>query len=482
MGDHFGSDDSDLEGSSMNELRSRPSKAARVDGSPMRDSATPEPRDGGANMDLFGSDNENDGTPRPTTTADDTALDNLFDSDSESRHSTKRSMHGDSDSDSDPHPPAKRKTLVMDAYVPVLSVPRTSDGKYILARMPNLLQLAPQPFTPEAYEDLIPREHSAMEHGVKDAVTADMAAAVEGIIANTVRWRQTADGKRESNARLVRWSDGSTTIVIGGASPESYSITDEPLAATPAGEQHSYVAAHYPHEYLMQAHARLTDQWTFRPSVQSASGRLAVSKLLPRVRARAAGDQAHRQAAAEAVARGTRLREIDTDPELVARRAVEEDERRERLRRKEEKARERREARELQYARADASDEEMGYASPDDSLGRPVQPSYARVRSAGRETARFAPPAGRGGRGAYMDDEDDGFVVDDDEELEVGPRDEFDDEEEEEMAAQRLNGAKRGVYSDDEDEDHGRRQSAGRGAKPRRVMVSDDEDEDDVDI
>ncbi|KAJ1861082.1 Paf1 complex component [Coemansia sp. RSA 2703] len=502
MSDLFGSDVSDSEGPSLGTLRSGPSKSARKDNGQARSSATPEPTEQGGNEDLFGSDSEGAASPARHTKAEhstnDGALDNLFDSgsdsDADARTSVKHEEHsdgedsGEMDIDDDEEGTPTMQVKTMRAYVPVLALPRSSDGKYVLARAPNLMQLDPTPFTPDAYEDLIPREHSAMEHGVKDAVSGDIAMAVEGIIANTIRWRRVTDSdgqtRRESNARLVRWSDGSTTVVIGGTTPESYSIMAESLMATPAGEQHNYAAALHPTEFLMQTHARLTDQWVFKQSVQSATGRLAVSKLLERVRSRTAGYKPLESDAAQGTgSRVTRFRNIDTDPELLARRAVKEEEERERQRRKEEKIRERREARELQHgrdARAGAygvSDDEMEYAS-DDIAARPV-PSHARSRTA-REPSRFGAPAvSRGMRGSYVDDEDDGFVVDDDEELEVGPRDEFDDEEEEEeMAARQLNGAKRAVYSDDEDDEGARRASAARGGKPRRVMVSDDEDDD----
>ncbi|KAJ2859286.1 Paf1 complex component, partial [Coemansia asiatica] len=365
------------------------------------------------------------------------------------------------------------------------------------------------------------QEHMvARKHGIKSAVTTELASAVEGIIANTVRWRNIAgpNGKnrRESNARLVRWSDGSTTVVIGGSNPESYSITEESLTATPKGEQHYYAAAHHPRELLMQNHARLTDQWLFRPSLQSASGRLAVSLLLGRVRAKAMGEPARganaKGSRAGAKSSRTRFMMVDEDPELIAKRAEEEEEKRERLRRKEERLRERREAKELQYSRDEGqrsgrygagdyySEEERdyGYASGadtgdagDEDVDVVGAAPYGRSRSIKRESGRFgtAASAPRNVRNSYIDEEDDGFIVDDDEELEVGSRDDFDDEEdeEEELAAQRLNSAKRTKYSDDDESDSGKRREAGvgagadgggRGSKPRRVMVSDDEDEE----
>ncbi|KAJ2707650.1 Paf1 complex component [Coemansia sp. IMI 203386] len=557
MSDLFGSDVSDSEAPAR-ELSQpgtpQPTAAATKSGTrneqQRNGSATPEPTRYSDNEDdLFGSDNEQDKVPAYSKTrgaaSGGDALDDLFDSDEEEdvgrrrRRIARRKGRSDDeddadsvqsdrggvddermdqdedDDDDDRDSVSKVQVRVMSARVPVLSVPRSHNGKYILARTPNLLQLDPTPFSTDSYEDIIEQEHMVTrKHGIKSAVTTELASAVEGIIANTIRWRNVAgeDGKlkRESNARLVRWSDGSTTVVVGGNNPESYSITEESLTTTPKGEQHYYAAAHHPRELLMQNHARLTDQWLFRPSMQSASGRLAVSLLLGRVRAKALGESA-RGADAKGGRMGakssrTRFVMVDKDPELIAKRAEEEEEKKERQRRKEERLRERREAKELQYGR-DAgprsgrhgggdyySDEERDYSyasgadagaamGDDDELDVVgAAPSYGRSRPIKREHGRFGPAASapRKVRDSYIEEEDDDFIVDDDEELEVGSRDDFDDEEDE-LAAQRLNSAKRAKYSDDEGDSGQRRDgggAGGRGSKPRRVMVSDDEDED----
>ncbi|KAJ1811886.1 Paf1 complex component [Coemansia sp. RSA 2598] len=520
-------------------------------------SATPEPAKYSDNQDdLFGSDNEQGEelavrNAQGATPGGD-ALDNLFKSDDEEdigyqrRRLARRRDRSDEDGDNtddaaqsdrestegdrmdqdededDGDGISKVQVRVMSARVPVLPIPRSHDGKYILARTPNLLQLDPTPFAADSYEDIIEQEHMvARKHGIKSAVTAELASAVEGIIANTVRWRNVAgpegEVKRESNARLVRWSDGSTTIVVGGKTPESYSITEESLTSTAKGEQHYYAAVHHPQELLMQNHARLTDQWLFRPSLQSASGRLAVSLLLGRVRAKAMGEGARgvnaKGSRAGAKSSRTRFMMVDEDPELIAKRAEEEEEKRERQRKKEERLRERREAKELQYGRDGSyrssrygggddyySEEERDYgyasgaeaggdANDGDEVDAAGVAPYARSRPAKRESGRFGPAASapRNMHNSYVDEEDDGFIVDDDEELEVGSRDHFDDEEdeEEELAAQRLKSAKRAKYSDEEsgsDERRDSRSGGGRGSKPRRVMISDDEDEGDDDF
>eukprot|EP00325_Prymnesiales_sp_UTEX-LB-985_P006940 CAMPEP_0174710072 /NCGR_PEP_ID=MMETSP1094-20130205/11813_1 /TAXON_ID=156173 /ORGANISM="Chrysochromulina brevifilum, Strain UTEX LB 985" /LENGTH=386 /DNA_ID=CAMNT_0015908813 /DNA_START=138 /DNA_END=1298 /DNA_ORIENTATION=- len=99
------------------------------------------------------------------------------------------------------------------------SMPRPSaDAKLYMVKLPNILQFQPRPFDPETYED---------EDAAEDE---DGKARAE----NVVRWRETASGERQSNARLVTWSDGSMTLHVG----------DEVLTAQqvpiPGGTTHLY--------------------------------------------------------------------------------------------------------------------------------------------------------------------------------------------------------------------------------------------------
>ncbi|KAJ2743874.1 Paf1 complex component [Coemansia sp. BCRC 34301] len=501
MSDLFGSDLSDIESqaSRLSSPRSTPGRR-----SPGRDSATPEPR-----KSRYDSDSGESGTPvRPSTdgaVAGD-ALDDLFgsdDNDVEMRGSDRESTPGggllQSDNEAQEEVLSTVNVRVMSARVPLLPVPRSDKDAFILARTPNILQLDPTPFSADSYEDLIQKEHEvAAKHDVKDAVRPELASAVEGIISNTIRWRRTtgSDGRerRESNARLVRWSDGSTSIVIGGQVPESYSIASEPLDDSAKRKQHHHAAVHYQRELLMQSHARLTEQWLLRPTRQSAQSRAAVSLLLGRVRAKALGETVLGASnAAAAKASRTRFEVDDENPELIRKRAVEEDERREKQRKKEERMRERMEARGLQserrntgynsptYAGDDYSEEdeeiEYGYDSENDAQAGGHGPPRSTKHSVPRVSV---PQRTQRPRSVYADEELDDFI--DDDEPEVGPRDEFDDEEEEEeeQAAQRLRSSKHAEYMDDDAEgDRGRDDSRGRNAKTRRVMVSDDEDDDD---
>lgn len=88
-------------------------------------------------------------------------------------------------------------------------------------KLPNFLSVDCKPFDPETYEDEIEDEDSLDEEG-----RARLKLKVE----NTVRWRQSfhPDGKayKESNARVVRWSDGSMSLHLGN---EIFDVHKQPL-------------------------------------------------------------------------------------------------------------------------------------------------------------------------------------------------------------------------------------------------------------
>ncbi|KAJ2372516.1 Paf1 complex component [Coemansia sp. RSA 2611] len=426
--------------------------------------------------DLFGSDEDDALSPKRelSETPSPNADGNLFGSDEEM---------SDRDMDDGPEETVV-KDILLPMSIPKLPAPQSVDGRFIVVRAPNILQLDSAPFSADAYQDILEEEHKIAEnHGYKSAVTSDLATAAEGIITNTIRWRP-ADGdrKRESNARLVRWSDGSTSVVIGGHTPEAYNVNVEQLADTSKERYYFAVAAH--ERGLGQVHARMTEQWLLRPSRQSTQARSAVALLLDRVRGKTAGADSASTTALRAAggirASHTQLMVVDEAPELRAKREEAEEKKRERQRLREERNRERREAREFQANRGafggaaaagEYSDEEHGYANAsEDDAG------FSRARAPRRLPERHIGLSRPAARNSYIDEDDDGFIVDDDAELEVGAHDEFDEEEEEELAAQRLKNAKNADYSSDE-----ARQRRARSTKSRRQLDLDSDEDSEMD-
>lgn len=88
-------------------------------------------------------------------------------------------------------------------------------------KLPNFLSVDPRPFSAETYEDEIDEEETLDEEG-----RARLKLKVE----NTIRWREALDKEgntiKESNARMVRWSDGSISLHLGS---EIFDVYKQPL-------------------------------------------------------------------------------------------------------------------------------------------------------------------------------------------------------------------------------------------------------------
>merc|ERR1712029_1018089 len=143
-------------------------------------------------------------------------------SDSDGEKADRQAMDETKESDKpeqeDDEDEAVQETRI-DVEVPKIS---TNLGNEIhFAKLPNFLSVDCRPFDPETYEDEIEDEDSLDEEG-----RARLKLKVE----NTIRWRIgfDAEGKatRESNARMVKWSDGSMSLYLGD---EIFDVTKQPL-------------------------------------------------------------------------------------------------------------------------------------------------------------------------------------------------------------------------------------------------------------
>lgn len=107
----------------------------------------------------------------------------------------------------------------IDVEVPKISTNLGNEVHFV--KLPNFLSVECRPFDAETYEDEIEDEDSLDEEG-----RARLKLKVE----NTIRWRIGFDdeGKaiRESNARMVKWSDGSMSLYLGN---EIFDVSKQPL-------------------------------------------------------------------------------------------------------------------------------------------------------------------------------------------------------------------------------------------------------------
>lgn len=82
--------------------------------------------------------------------------------------------------------------------LPFLPRPEVGSELYTM-RLPNILSIEPRAFDPLTFED-----------------ADEDADKIMGKTDNVIRWRETEEGVRQSNARMVTWSDGSMTLHVGG--------------------------------------------------------------------------------------------------------------------------------------------------------------------------------------------------------------------------------------------------------------------------
>jgi RNA polymerase-associated protein LEO1 len=118
-----------------------------------------------------------------------------------------------------------------------------------LTKLSNIIAIEPRPFDPKTYEPS--GAEYIDERGHKRVRLHDT---------NAIRWRWTAgaDGTpiRESNSRLIRWSDGSVTLNIGD---EVMDVREFDISG-----DHSFLFARHPN--LIQGQGPLKKKITLRPA------------------------------------------------------------------------------------------------------------------------------------------------------------------------------------------------------------------------
>uniref|UniRef100_A0A6P7H0P6 Another transcription unit protein n=1 Tax=Diabrotica virgifera virgifera TaxID=50390 RepID=A0A6P7H0P6_DIAVI len=122
----------------------------------------------------------------------------------------------DEDKENEPEPIPETR---IDVEVPKITCDLGRDIHFV--KLPNFLSVETRPFDPETYEDEIDEEETLDEEG-----RARLKLKVE----NTIRWKESMDDegnmKKESNARIVRWSDGSYSLHLGS---EIFDVYKQPL-------------------------------------------------------------------------------------------------------------------------------------------------------------------------------------------------------------------------------------------------------------
>uniref|UniRef100_A0A8C2VAX0 RNA polymerase-associated protein LEO1 n=1 Tax=Chinchilla lanigera TaxID=34839 RepID=A0A8C2VAX0_CHILA len=135
-------------------------------------------------------------------------------------------------------------------------------------KLPNFLSVEPRPFDPQYYEDEFEDEEMLDEEG-----RTRLKLKVE----NTIRWRTRRDEEgneiKESNARIVKWSDGSMSLHLGN---EVFDVYKAPLQGD---HNHLFIRQ----GTGLQGQAVFKTKLTFRPhSTDSATHRKMTLSLADR--------------------------------------------------------------------------------------------------------------------------------------------------------------------------------------------------------
>ncbi|XP_055694137.1 another transcription unit protein isoform X1 [Lutzomyia longipalpis] len=118
-----------------------------------------------------------------------------------------------------PQEPEPVNETRIDVEIPRIMSDLGRDIHFVI--LPNFLSVETRPFDPDTYEDEIDEEETLDEEGRQ---------RIKLKVSNTIRWQETFDkeGKRklESNARVIKWSDGSMSLHLGN---EIFDVYKQPL-------------------------------------------------------------------------------------------------------------------------------------------------------------------------------------------------------------------------------------------------------------
>ncbi|KAF5373250.1 hypothetical protein D9615_007458 [Tricholomella constricta] len=180
---------------------------------------------------------------------------------------------------------------------PNLPVPKGSDGSNWVIRMPNFVKVDSKPFHPDTY---MGPEHEDEESQLAENMR-ERSMSIKLKVENTVRWRWMKDEvgveRRQSNSRIIRWSDGTLSLRLGkelfdinqsldtsagiprqligslSSQPQPASQPDGPIKS----QGLTYLVAQHKRSQVLQAEAIITGHMSLRPTdMQSETHRMLV--------------------------------------------------------------------------------------------------------------------------------------------------------------------------------------------------------------
>ena len=226
-------------------------------------------------LELFGEDSDSDDAPQTTHTdapTHDTLLDQEQDPDpDQALHETDLFSDDDDDQDQTQQQP-KPQAPTLHVSLPSLKKPNQKVPLFTY-KSRNILKLVATPFDPQlvAPDDDEPGliDDELKVEGLNQVGQMTYSLRTD----NVIRWRDNAEtNEMQSNARLVRWSDGSRTLHIG----------TEVLNVTPkrTGEASHLFARNT--KTSLECHGDLNKKVTFQPASISSSTHMKLANQLKR--------------------------------------------------------------------------------------------------------------------------------------------------------------------------------------------------------
>ncbi|KAG8926570.1 hypothetical protein FRC02_008795 [Tulasnella sp. 418] len=246
-----------------------------------------------ANMDdLFGDDDDEKGgdlesSPTPPL-PDDAEL-------SAAERSRRKAMEYEEDD-------AEQEQEVLPAVIAQLSIPnlpppRSSDKTHWIIRMPNFVKLDTKPFHPDTYTG----PEGDYDDPAQGLNMRERSMSIKLEVENTLRWRwvKGADGqmRRQSNSRIIRWSDGSMSLQLGKEIFDISANVDTPASGPTRAASNSqiptanpgtisrnqdltYLVAQHKRAEVLQSEAVISGTLSLRPTgMQSETHRKLVKAV-----------------------------------------------------------------------------------------------------------------------------------------------------------------------------------------------------------
>ncbi|PWW80288.1 hypothetical protein C7212DRAFT_356468 [Tuber magnatum] len=376
----------------------------------------------------------------------------LFGDDDDDEPEKKVLSDAESHASHDPGNDEQQTFRSIDVSLPRHACPDQGNDDLYLMRIPSTVNFQQQIFYPENF---------TMPKATEDSTVSPYTMAT-----TTIRVRKSPANPSvlQSNARVVKWSDGSLSLQIA-SSPNLYDLTSKPLA--PPQNSKSYDAAQDSHTYLLTTHesagmlrfvGHVNTHLNLLPTSTSQANAEAVNRLQERLY----------QAQSTRGARGRSAQTLEIsdmrDPEAERKEA-------EKQHRDKEKLAKKAEAKKARASRNGAGADEDSRAA--------ARRSYPRNSHTTRSKRDSPPIGGKGGRSKEDEyDLEDGF-------LEKSEEEEEDEMEESEDEGDRRRGGEEAVEEEEEEEaeftDEERAPSRTIRAGKRRRVIDDDEEEDDDD-